>query len=139
VPGGGVALLRAAKVLHEIGSDDQGEVIGLEIVRRALEEPIRMIAENAGADGSVVVEKVRTQEGPNGYNAAADKYEDMVAAGIIDPTKVTRSALQNAASIAVMIITAETAITDIPKEDDGAQAAAAAAAMQGMGGMGGMM
>ncbi len=139
VPGGGVALLRAAKVLHDIGSDDQGEVIGLEIVRRALEEPIRMIAENAGADGSVVVEKVRATEGSTGYNAATDKYEDMVAAGIIDPTKVTRSALQNAASIAVMIITSETIITDIPKEDDGAGAAAAAAAMQGMGGMGGMM
>lgn len=140
VPGGGVALLRAAKVLHGIGSDDQGEVIGLEIVRRALEEPIRMIAENAGADGSVVVEKVRVTEGSNGYNAATDQYEDMVAAGIIDPTKVTRSALQNAASIAVMIITSETIITDIPKEDDGAGAAAAAAAMQGMGGgMGGMM
>ncbi|MBU0531002.1 chaperonin GroEL [Patescibacteria group bacterium] len=132
VPGGGVALLRAARVLHEIGSADPGEVIGLEIVRRALEEPIRMIAENAGADGSVVVEKVRAGEGAFGYNAAKDKYEDMVAAGIIDPTKVTRSALQNAASIAVMIITVETAITEIPKKDDDS----AAAAMQGMGGMG---
>ncbi len=135
VPGGGVALLRAGKVLHEIGASDPGEVIGLQIVRRALEEPIRMIAENAGKDGSVVVEKVKNDEAGNGYNAAADKFEDLVAAGIIDPTKVTRSALQNAASIAVMIITAEAAITDLPKKEDDAHAHAAA----GMGGGMGMM
>ncbi|MFH1315249.1 MAG: chaperonin GroEL [Candidatus Uhrbacteria bacterium] len=134
VPGGGVALLRAGKVLHNIGTDDPGEVIGLQIVRRALEEPIRMIAENAGKDGSVIVEKVKNSEGANGYNAANDKFEDMIVAGIIDPTKVTRSALQNAASIAVMIITTEAAITDIPRKDDSAPAMPG-----GMGGMGGMM
>ncbi|MFH1142483.1 MAG: chaperonin GroEL [Candidatus Uhrbacteria bacterium] len=134
VPGGGVALLRAGKVLHNIGTDDPGEVIGLQIVRRALEEPIRMIAENAGKDGSVIVEKVKNSEGANGYNAANDKFEDMIVAGIIDPTKVTRSALQNAASIAVMIITTEAVITDIPRKDDSAPAMPG-----GMGGMGGMM
>ena len=134
VPGGGVALLRASKVLHDIGTNDPGEVIGLQIVRRALEEPIRMIAENAGKDGSVIVEKVKGSEGANGYNAASDQYEDLVAAGIVDPTKVTRSALQNAASIAVMIITTEAAITDIPSDERAAPAMPA-----GMGGMGGMM
>jgi len=134
VPGGGVALLRAGKVLHDIGTDDPGEVIGLQIIRRALEEPIRMIAENAGKDGSVIVEKVKNSEGANGYNAANDKFEDMIVAGIIDPTKVTRSALQNAASIAVMIITTEAAITDIPGKDEPAPAMPG-----GMGGMGGMM
>ena len=134
VPGGGVAILRAGKVLHDIGTSDPGEVIGLQIVRRALEEPVRMIAENAGKDGSVIVEKVKAGAGANGYNAATDQFEDLVAAGIVDPTKVTRSALQNAASIAVMIITTEAAITDIPKDEPAAPAMPA-----GMGGMGGMM
>ncbi len=134
VPGGGVALIRAAKVLHDIGTSDPGEVVGLQIVRRALEEPIRMIAENAGQDGSVIADKVKNAEGSNGYNAATDKFEDMVAAGIVDPTKVTRSALQNAASIAVMVITTEAAVTEIPKPDEPAPAMPA-----GMGGMPGMM
>ncbi len=134
VPGGGVALLRAGKVLHDVGASDPGEVIGLQIVKRALEEPVRMIADNAGKDGSVIVEKVKNDEGANGYNAANDKFEDMIVAGIVDPTKVTRSALQNAASIAVMIITTEAAITEIPKPDEPAPAMPA-----GMGGMPGMM
>jgi chaperonin GroEL len=134
VPGGGVALLRAGKALHDVGASDPGEVIGLQIIKRALEEPIRMIAENAGKDGSVIVEKIKNSEGANGYNAANDKFEDMIVAGIIDPTKVTRSALQNAASIAVMIITTEAAITEIPKPNEPAPAMPG-----GMGGMGGMM
>ncbi|EKD32932.1 MAG: hypothetical protein ACD_76C00113G0004 [uncultured bacterium] len=118
VPGGGVALLRARDVLDTV-SVDGDEKIGITILRRALEEPIRTIAENAGKDGSVIASKVQEGEGAFGYNAATDKYEDMLAAGIIDPTKVTRSALQNAASIAVMIITTEAAITEEPKEDKG--------------------
>ena len=134
VPGGGVALLRAGKVLHDVGASDPGEVIGLQIVKRALEEPVRMIAENAGKDGSVVVEKVKSCEGAHGYDATRDDYEDLISRGIVDPTKVTRSALQNAASIAVMIITTEAAVTDIPKPEEPAPAMPA-----GMGGMPGMM
>ncbi len=141
VPGGGVALIRAAKVLDtlEISAEEK---VGAAIIKRGLEEPLRMISENAGQDGSVVVEKIKTSGITEGYNAANNKFEDMIIAGIVDPTKVTRSALQNAASIAVMIITTESAVTDLPKkEDDNAAAAAAAAAMGGGGmpGMGGMM
>jgi chaperonin GroEL len=135
VPGGGVALIRAISALDTLeASEDQK--VGIEILRRALEEPARMIAENAGVDGSAVVEKVKAAEGANGYNAATDTYEDLTAAGVIDPAKVTRSALQNAVSIAVMIITTECAITDIPKED--APAPAMGGGMPGMG-MPGMM
>ena len=116
VPGGGVALLRASKALHghKLDGDQQ---IGLDIVRRACEEPLRQIVLNSGHEGAIVVEKVRENENPNfGYNAAADKYEDMVAAGVIDPTKVTRTALQNAASIASLMLTTEAMICDIPEK-----------------------
>lgn len=136
VPGGGVALIRAAKVLDSLEISAE-EKVGAAIIRRGLEEPLRMISENAGQDGSVVVEKIKTSGSTEGYNAATNQFEDMVTAGIVDPTKVTRSALQNAASIAVMIITTESAVTDIPKKDDDNAAAAAAAAMGG-GGMPGM-
>jgi chaperonin GroEL len=129
VPGGGVALIRSIKCLDEVNVIGD-ERIGLDILRRALEEPLRMIATNAGADGSVVVEKVKAQTGSFGYNAATDVYEDLVVIGVIDPAKVTRSALQNASSIAIMIITTEAAVTEIPKKDE-------PAAPQG-GGMGGM-
>ncbi len=135
VPGGGVALIRAMSALD--GVDAAGEErIGVDILRRALEEPLRMIAQNAGKDGSVVAEKVKVSEAGFGYNAATDTYEDLVAAGVIDPAKVTRSALQNAASIAIMIITTEAAITDLPKEE---AAPAMPAGMPGMGGGMGMM
>jgi chaperonin GroEL len=135
VPGGGVALIRAICALDTVAvSDDQK--VGIEILRRALEEPARMIAENAGVDGAAVVEKVKAAEGSNGYNAATDTYEDLTAAGVIDPAKVTRSALQNAVSIAIMIITTECAITEIPKEE--APAPAMGGGMPGMG-MPGMM
>ena len=134
VPGGGVALIRAMRALDSVEADGE-ERIGLDILRRALEAPLRMIATNAGKDGSVVAEKVKAQEAGHGYNAATDTYEDLVAAGVIDPAKVTRSALQNAASIAIMIITTECAITDVPKKDEGAMPAG----MPGMGGMPGMM
>ncbi|MCX6715176.1 MAG: chaperonin GroEL [Candidatus Uhrbacteria bacterium] len=129
VPGGGVALVRAMKCLDDVNANGD-ERIGLDILRRALEEPLRMIATNAGADGSVVAEKVKAQTGSFGYNAATDVYEDLVVAGVIDPAKVTRSALQNAASIAIMIITTEAAITEIPKKDE-----PAAPGGSGMGGM----
>lgn len=117
VPGGGVALLRAVKVLDGLNLEDE-EKISANILRRALEEPLRMIAENAGVDGSVVVEEVKRSGGSLGYNAATAKYEDMMQAGIIDPVKVTRSALQNASSIAGMFLTTEAVITDLPKKDE---------------------
>jgi chaperonin GroEL len=136
VPGGGVALLRASSALEKLkikGNDD--EQIGLEIVRRALEEPIRQIAQNAGEEGSVVVQKVREGKGSYGFNAETGKFEDMLEAGIIDPKKVTRNALQNASSIASLLITTEALITEIPEEEK------ASAGMPGgmpPGGMGGM-
>ncbi|MBI4714097.1 chaperonin GroEL [Candidatus Uhrbacteria bacterium] len=116
VPGGGVALLRAARVLDSTSAEGD-ERVGLDILRRALEEPLRMIAQNAGKDGSVVAEKVRENTGSFGYNAQTDVYEDLTKVGVIDPAKVTRSALQNAASIAIMIITTEAAVTEIPKKE----------------------
>ncbi len=116
VPGGGVALIRAIRALDQMNVDAD-ERVGLDILRRALEEPMRMIAMNAGKDGSVVVERVRHETGGFGYNAATGVFEDMLAAGIVDPAKVTRSALQNAASIAIMIITTEAVVTDIPKKE----------------------
>jgi chaperonin GroEL len=116
VPGGGVALLRAAKALatYKIEGDEQ---IGVTIVKRACEEPIRQIVSNSGTEGAIVVDKVRENENPNfGYNAQTDSYEDLVAAGVIDPTKVTRSALQYAASIAGLMLTTEAMIAEIPEK-----------------------
>jgi chaperonin GroEL len=130
VPGGGVALLRAQSALDRIkGTED--EKTGVEIIRRALEEPIRLIAENAGAEGSIVVGRVKESKDKNfGYNAASDTYEDLVKAGVIDPTKVTRTALQNAASIAGLLLTTECVLVE-KKEERPAPAAPG-------GGMGGM-
>jgi chaperonin GroEL len=132
VPGGGVALIRAQSSLDKLkGTED--EKIGFEIVRRALEEPIRMIAQNAGAEGSIVVARVKESKDKNfGYNAATDTYEDLVKAGVIDPTKVTRTALQNAASIAGLLLTTECVVVE-KKEDKPAMASP-----PGGGGMGGM-
>ncbi|MGA2120053.1 MAG: chaperonin GroEL, partial [Bryobacteraceae bacterium] len=116
VPGGGVALLRASKALNSLtlGGDEQ---IGVNIVKRAVEEPLRQIVLNSGTEGAIVVEKVRSNENPNfGYNAATDTYEDLVVAGVIDPTKVTRTALQNAASIASLMLTTEAMIAEIPEK-----------------------
>jgi chaperonin GroEL len=131
VPGGGVALIRAQSALDKIkGTED--EKIGVEIVRRALEEPIRMIAQNAGAEGSIVVAKVKESKEKNfGYNAATDTYEDLVRAGVIDPTKVTRTALQNAASIAGLLLTTECVVVE-KKEDKPAPAAPPGGGMGGM-------
>jgi chaperonin GroEL len=110
VPGGGVALLWTQKALDGLKRDDSDEQIGVQIVRRSLEEPLRQIAQNAGAEGAIVVERVREKNSLNwGYNAATDVYEDLVKAGVIDPTKVTRTALQNAASIAGLLLTTEVA------------------------------
>jgi len=132
VPGGGVALIRAQSALDKIkGTED--EKIGVEIIRRALEEPIRLIAQNAGAEGSIVVARVKESKDKNfGYNAATDIYEDLVKAGVIDPTKVTRTALQNAASIAGLLLTTECVVVERKEEK------AAAGAPPGGGGMGGM-
>jgi chaperonin GroEL len=125
VPGGGVALLRAADALAKVTRDDPDEMSGVKIVRRALEEPLRWIAQNAGHEGSIIVEKVRANKDANhGFNAQTDKYEDMVKAGVIDPAKVTRTALQNAASIAALMLTTEATISDIPEEKKAAPAPA---------------
>jgi chaperonin GroEL len=131
VPGGGVALIRAQSALDKLrGTED--EKVGVEIVRRALEEPIRMIAQNAGAEGSIVVARVRDSKEKNfGYNAATDVYEDLVKAGVIDPTKVTRTALQNAASIAGLLLTTECVVVE-KKEDKPAPAAPPGGGMGGM-------
>jgi len=115
VIGGGVALLRAGKVLDKLTSDDHDEQTGIKIVRRALEEPLRRIAENAGLDGAVIVGKVEELKGNKGFNAASGEYEDLAAAGIIDPTKVVRTALQNAASIAGLLLTTDAAVIDAPE------------------------
>jgi chaperonin GroEL len=131
VPGGGTALLRCQSALEklDIGIEQQ---VGVAIIRRALEEPIRQIANNAGVEGSIVVEKVRTSKGNVGYNAATDTYEDLIAAGVIDPTKVVRTALQNASSVAGLMLTTEAIIVE-KREDKPAPAGGG-----GMGGMGGM-
>ena len=133
VPGGGTVLLntmpRVEKLLSEVTGDEK---TGVSIILRALEEPVRQIAANAGLEGSIIVEKVKAAEPGIGFDAMAEEYVNMVEKGIVDPTKVTRSALQNAASVAAMVLTTESAVVDIEKEDP-------MAAMGGMGGMGGMM
>jgi chaperonin GroEL len=116
VPGGGVALLRAAAALKSLKLDGD-EQTGVNIVRRACEEPLRQIVANAGNEGAIVVEKVRANKDPNyGFNAATESYEDLVGSGVIDPTKVTRTALQNAASIASLMLTTEAMICEIPEK-----------------------
>ena len=142
VPGGGIALLNAASALDGVEETLSGdELVGAQALRRALEEPLRWIATNSGADGSVVIEEVRRRQeaaGSNniGFNVVDEDYVDLVKAGVIDPAKVTRSALENAVSIAGMILTTEALIADAPEDEDAAAAAAAAAAAGG--GMGGM-
>ena len=138
VPGGGVALIRAATVLADIKGINHDQDTGIKIVKRAVEEPLRQIVKNCGDEASVVVNQVATHKGSAsyGYNASTEEYGDLVAMGVIDPTKVTRSALQHAASIAGLLITTEAMIADVPQD---AAAAPAAPDMGGMGGMGGMM
>ena len=140
VAGGGVALVRASKALDGLNTQNDDQSVGVNIVRRAIQEPIRQIATNAGVDGAVVAGKVMENEDTSfGYNAATGEYVNMFEAGIIDPTKVVRTALQDAASVAGLMITTEVMVTDSPEEKSGADAAAAMAGMGGMGGMGGMM
>jgi len=115
VPGGGVALMRAAKALDKLQSDELDVMTGIKLIKRALEEPLRRIAENAGIDGAIAVARVEESKGAKGLNAATGVYEDLIAAGIIDPTKVVRTALQNAASIAAMMLTTDAAVTDAPE------------------------
>ncbi len=122
VVGGGVALLRAGQVLDKLSDDDPDVATGIKIVRRALEEPLRRMAENAGLDGAVVVGKVEELKGTKGFNAATGEYEDLAAAGILDPTKVVRTALQNAASIAGLLLTTDAAVCDAPEPKKGAPA-----------------
>jgi chaperonin GroEL len=128
VAGGGVALLRA-RASVSIKGDHHDQDAGIKIVMRALEEPLRAIAANAGAEPSVVINKVMEGKGNYGYNAATDTYGDMVEMGVLDPTKVTRCALQNAASVAGLILTTDAMVAELPKDDS---------PMQGGGGMGGM-
>ena len=138
VAGGGVALLRAQSLLDDFQVDTHAEQIGVDILRRALESPIRQIVGNAGVEASIVVERVRASESQNyGFNAMTETYEDLVEAGVIDPTKVVRAALQNAASIAGLLLTTECVVVEHP--DDEAAAAAAGGGGGGMGGMGGGM
>jgi chaperonin GroEL len=130
VPGGGVAFLRAQKALDNVKDLEGDEKIGVQIVRRAIEEPTRQLADNAGKEGALVVEEVKKRKGNEGYDVAADEYTDLVKAGIVDPTKVTRSALQNAASIAGLLLTTEALVTEIPEKEK--------APPMPPGGMGGM-
>ncbi|WP_022655869.1 chaperonin GroEL [uncultured Desulfovibrio sp.] len=133
VPGGGTALIRVSKVLNDIKPADDDELAGVNIIRRAIEEPLRQIAHNAGFEGSIVVEKVRAGKDGFGFNAATGEYEDLIKAGVIDPKKVTRTALQNAASVASLLLTTECAIAEKPEPKKDAPAMPG-----GMGGMGGM-
>jgi chaperonin GroEL len=131
VPGGGVAFIRAQKVLENMRGLDADEKVGVQIVRRAIEEPTRQLADNAGREGALVVEEVKNRKGNEGYDVSSDEYTDLVKAGIVDPTKVTRTALQNAASIAGLLLTTEALVTEIPEKEK-------TPPMPPGGGMGGM-
>ncbi len=133
VPGGGVAFLRAQKALDNVKDLEADEKVGIQIVRRAIEEPLRQLADNAGAEGALIVQEVKSRKGNEGYNVATGEYVDLVKAGIVDPTKVTRSALQNAASISGLLLTTEAIVTELPEKEK-----APAMPPGGMGGMGGM-
>jgi chaperonin GroEL len=133
VPGGGVALVRAQKALDKLSGINEDQNVGIRILSRTLEEPLRQIVQNAGEDGSVVLAKVRDAKGAHGYNAATGEYGDMIEMGILDPTKVTRLALQNAASVAGLLLTTEVMVAEAPKEEHDHPAPGG-----GMGGMGGM-
>jgi chaperonin GroEL len=133
VPGGGVSLIRAIAGLENLKGENEDENTGIQIVRRALEEPLRQIVANAGGEGSIVVQKVMEGKDDFGYNARTEKYENLIAAGVIDPKKVSRVALENAASIASMILTTECVLSEIKEEEKGHSHG------PDMGGMGGMM
>jgi chaperonin GroEL len=134
VPGGGVALIRAQKALDKLVDVTGDEKIGVQIIRRAIEQPLRTLVENAGGEGSVVVNEVKSRKGNEGYNVATGEYVDMIKAGVVDPTKVTRSALQNAASISGLLLTTEAVVCELPEKEKPAPGGAPG----GPGGMGGM-
>src|SRR6187549_2066311 len=134
VPGGGTALIRTLKALKELEGSNEDQTVGIRLLARSLEEPLRQIVENAGEDAAVVLNAVRAGKGAYGYNAATGEYGDMLEAGILDPTKVTRLALQNAASVAGLLLTTEVMIAEAPKDEEHAHGGAPG----GMGGMGGM-
>jgi chaperonin GroEL len=133
VAGGGVAFIRAVSALADLKGENEDENTGIQIIRRAIEEPLRQICENAGIEGSIIVQKVKEGKADFGYNARTDKFENLIGAGVIDPTKVSRVALENAASIASMLLTTECVLADDPEETP------AGPPMGGGGGMGGMM
>jgi chaperonin GroEL len=133
VAGGGVAYIRAIDALEKLKGDNEDEQTGIAIVKRAIEEPLRQIIANAGGEGAVIVQKVREGKADFGYNARTEKFENLFAAGVIDPTKVSRVALENAASIAAMLLTTECVLAEIKEESPAPMGA------PGMGGMGGMM
>jgi len=128
IPGGGTGYVRAAAAIESLKGVNEDETTGIQIVRRAIEEPLRQIASNGGVEGAVVLERIKETKGNVGYNARVGVYEDLIAAGVIDPTKVSRVALENAASVAGMILTTECVISDIPEENN----AAGQMPMQGM-------
>ncbi len=134
VPGGGVALVRALKAIEKLTGANEDQTTGIKILARSIEEPLRQIVANAGEDAAVVLNRVREGKGTFGYNAATGEYGDMIEMGILDPTKVTRLALQNAASVAGLLLTTEVMIAESPKEEEHAHGAPGG----GMGGMGGM-
>ncbi|MFW6277919.1 MAG: chaperonin GroEL [Halorhodospira sp.] len=137
VPGGGTALIRALSALENLEGANEEQTQGVALVRRAMEEPVRQLVANAGEDASVVVNKVKEGDGNFGYNVATGEYGDLVQAGVLDPTKVTRSALQNASSVAALMLTTEAMVADLPKKEE--DSGGGAGDMGGMGGMGGMM
>src|SRR5437868_3577406 len=138
VAGGGVALLRTIPAIEALKLDDEDERIGVDIVRKAIESPLRALASNAGVEGSIIVQEVKRRKGNEGYNVATGEYEDLVKAGVVDPKKVTRSALQNAASIAGLLLTTECLITDAPEKEKAAPMGGGhGGGMGDMGGMGG--
>jgi chaperonin GroEL len=132
VPGGGVAYIRAISAIENLKGANEDETTGIQIVKRAIEEPLRQIVVNSGIEGSIVVQKVKEGKGDYGFNARTEVYENLFAAGVIDPTKVTRIALENASSIAGMLLTTECVIADKPKKEE---AAGHAHGAPGMGGM----
>jgi chaperonin GroEL len=135
VPGGGVALIRALKALEKLEGANEDQTVGIRILARAIEEPLRQIVENAGEDAAVVLNAVKAGKGAYGYNAGTGEYGDMLEEGILDPAKVTRLALQNAASVAGLLLTTEVMIAEAPKDDEHAHGGGAPGGMGGMGGM----
>ena len=135
VPGGGVALIRCLSAVENVKVDNDDERIGIDIVKRAVEEPTRALAENAGVEGSIVVQEIKKRKGNDGYNVSTGEYEDLVKAGVVDPKKVTRTALQNAASIAGLLLTTECLITEVPEKEKAGGGGGHGGHGPGMGGM----